>query len=428
MAANPPTWSPRLPAEGAAFPDDLVDLLWDYFEWDRCHAGAEWARPRSRQQLRTLVHHAYQAGMREDERRPVRFQVLFDLAPSQVTLPFSRPQGYGVADLVKLAPTIGIGDRWLVVAPPTPDADELRIHGICDPHLSPHSTALGMLTRWAGGMGLHIPDVTGITVAVLGPGWVRVATWAQRVFELRDCHIRLPITLHDLEPVSGWYQEVAERLDLADTTLGTALVRRIWGGIVSRVRDQRHGGCLVVVPDHVAPDRLPLAFNYPVGSGRLQEVVLARMRLEPGLAGHVHGEPDLPLADLDDAHFRERDVVRAVDLFGALAAVDGAVVVARDLCLLGFGAEFVNLAPRAPEESVPCLLPAPGERRLASFGMRHRSAYRFCQNVGGSMAFVISQDGDVRLFAPAGGAVALYEAAIPEDQVVATVGVTAATP
>ena len=54
-------------------------------------------------------------------------------------------------------------------------------------------------------------------------------------------------------------------------------------------------------------------------------------------------------------------------------------------------------------------------RPLASFGMRHRSAYRFCQQVEGAMAFVVSQDGDVRLFSNVGGGrVQLFEGPTPD--------------
>ena len=34
---------------------------------------------------------------------------------------------------------------------------------------------------------------------------------------------------------------------------------------------------------------------------------------------------------------------------------------------------------------------------LRKFGTRHRSAYRFCMSVPGSLAFIISQDGDIRV-------------------------------
>ena len=47
--------------------------------------------------------------------------------------------------------------------------------------------------------------------------------------------------------------------------------------------------------------------------------------------------------------------------------------------------------------------------------MRHRSAYRFCEKVDGAIAFVVSQDGDLRVFCDIGEEVRLYEGFTTED-------------
>ncbi len=41
----------------------------------------------------------------------------------------------------------------------------------------------------------------------------------------------------------------------------------------------------------------------------------------------------------------------------------------------------------------------PRDELLKPFGERHKSAFYLCQQVPGSIAFVISQDGDLRIFA-----------------------------
>ena len=51
---------------------------------------------------------------------------------------------------------------------------------------------------------------------------------------------------------------------------------------------------------------------------------------------------------------------------------------------------------------------------LTRFGMRHRSAYRFCHWVPGAMAFVISQDGDLRVFGNVQWRVELFDGPTPE--------------
>lgn len=42
-------------------------------------------------------------------------------------------------------------------------------------------------------------------------------------------------------------------------------------------------------------------------------------------------------------------------------------------------------------------------------GMRHRSAYRFCSAVEGSVAFIISQDGTIEACTKHDGSVVVYD-------------------
>ena len=149
-------------------------------------------------------------------------------------------------------------------------------------------------------------------------------------------------------------------------------------------------------------------------------MLLERMAVEPGLSRHIHGCNDIPISVLDDSHFIERDVARITDLAASLAAVDGAVVLRRDWRLVGFGAEITETGLWSDDEEVeygkhPDSMDGPIARPLSSFGMRHRSAYRFCQRVPGAMAFVISQDGELRVFCNVEGGVELFDGPTPED-------------
>ena len=83
------------------------------------------------------------------------------------------------------------------------------------------------------------------------------------------------------------------------------------------------------------------------------------------------------------------------------SCVDGAVVLDAALSLLGFRVELcareADRLPECvaldPESSEP--LPT-GAVYLSAFGTRHRSAARFCAQVPGAVAVVISQDGEMR--------------------------------
>jgi hypothetical protein len=120
------------------------------------------------------------------------------------------------------------------------------------------------------------------------------------------------------------------------------LVRWIWGNILRAVCSARHGGCFLIVPEAVDLSDMPITLKYRLGVERLQDVLLERMAVEPGVSRHIHECNDIEISVLDDSHFIERDVARITDLAASLAAVDGAVVLRRDWRLVGFGAEITE--------------------------------------------------------------------------------------
>ena len=78
--------------------------------------------------------------------------------------------------------------------------------------------------------------------------------------------------------------------------------------------------------------------------------------------------------------FRELLISKARSLAN-LGKVDGCVVVDRQLQLRGFGGK-IGFDNRDPVEG----------------GMRHNSAHWLCQVVPGTIAFVVSQDGDLTVY------------------------------
>jgi DNA integrity scanning protein DisA with diadenylate cyclase activity len=85
-----------------------------------------------------------------------------------------------------------------------------------------------------------------------------------------------------------------------------------------------------------------------------------------------------------------------------LANVDGCVVLDRKLRLYGFGGEI-----RVGEEQVqgwqcseahPDTLESQAIIDVERWGTRHRSAFRLCCVRPGATVFVVSQDGDLRVF------------------------------
>lgn len=235
--------------------------------------------------------------------------------------------------------------------------------------------------------------------------------------------------------MSTWYRGAAEHIEYSDLppqglrkASTEALIRRTWVRILAKVCNARHGGTLLVVPEGAKASDF-VRFKYSMQSDLLKAAITKRARYEPGLSNPL-ARRGLPGAEVDDAHFCDRDLARVVDLVASLAAVDGAVVFREELTLLGFGAEILDLRTVRDDEIVEYgrhPQGTPPNRPLNSFGMRHRSAFRFCQAIEGSLAFVISQDGDLRVFANVDGKVRLFDGACPEDWVYSTLSVAEAT-
>jgi hypothetical protein len=95
----------------------------------------------------------------------------------------------------------------------------------------------------------------------------------------------------------------------------------------------------------------------------------------------------------------EEEVKRAVWFISSLSAVDGAVIITDRLRLLGFGAEIIAISQSLQAVKVVTdFANNVGENvNIEHFGTRHRSAFRFCSSLENSVAFIVSQDGEIRV-------------------------------
>jgi hypothetical protein len=102
-----------------------------------------------------------------------------------------------------------------------------------------------------------------------------------------------------------------------------------------------------------------------------------------------------------------RDAARFI---GSLTAVDGAVVLTDKLRIIGFGGEVRGSRPGtdtihiAKNEEGDEITAAP----FTSYGTRHRSAFRFVENMEPSVAFILSQDGGIKAATKVGERVVMW--------------------
>ena len=98
MTEKAKEWTYTLPDDGAAFPTDLVDIVWNFVTWDTRESQVA----SSIEQLQSLIFPAFEASLQTEEGRPVRFRLLFDFIPHEDTLRFSQPLEYTAGNLTRL--------------------------------------------------------------------------------------------------------------------------------------------------------------------------------------------------------------------------------------------------------------------------------------------------------------------------------------
>jgi hypothetical protein len=171
------------------------------------------------------------------------------------------------------------------------------------------------------------------------------------------------------------------------------------------IASQGHGGTVLIVPDKDGAWINSLSFPYQLSApdSRIPDVIREEIRVTRGHAKMV--QQLLQSGELDDDAQRlvmgssfapvSGATSSSVRATAALASVDGAVVMTRDLRTLGFGAKITvsgdppkvwMISPGFESQGV---VESPLE---AVGGTRHQSAVRFVEAHRETLALIVSQD------------------------------------
>ncbi|WP_375419260.1 putative sensor domain DACNV-containing protein [uncultured Hymenobacter sp.] len=395
----------------AYYPSEIAGALHE--RWPAAGVNALPEQPVLAQFLSTI----YQASLLREEGRPVECHVVLATA-AQLAAPFPLPTGYHVVAFGEPRP-------W--------DEQEVRrlSPAVARPStlLAVHQTAAGELVLW----GLLVTDMPWdhlpgspppapgevppvLVVHVQGPGTLTCYCGATRVLTLRAGRVDGHGFLQFPEAWSrGRFEEVpeeyarlsglAQRPTAAQLGLIGLLGQHVQRRAVARVRAGGHGGLLVFVsPQAVAELLAPgglLQPKYPtqeLGTGaRCGHLFLAIVQRQTELGdvswAYYQQSRDATLRTLAAAvdHF--------ADLLADLMAVDGALVLTKNMELVGFGVEI--RAPQVAVDQVYRALDLESEQLHAEpadqGGTRHRAAYRLCLAAPDCLAVAVSQDGGVQL-------------------------------
>jgi hypothetical protein len=258
-------------------------------------------------------------------------------------------------------------------------------------------------------------------IEIVGPGHLRVSEGPASFTLYADQLVRHS-SLFEVEPVRRWlaelsaewveefkkhgaYDPVAELFGSQERFAGTPLADPnvdVWIALQRILREAislGHGGAYAILP---APKDAPVRITrelIPVDLGKeLQETWAAHCRV----ITTARQSPERLLDSIEEKRTTAHRWVRRLISIGRLSAADGCVVLDRRLVLHGFGGS-IEKNPAGFElgncQDVATGLDVPASELLKSFGERHRSAFALCRQVRNAIVFVISQDGDLRVFA-----------------------------
>lgn len=327
-----------------------------------------------------------------------------------------QPVPFSVQELRRLAPVAD--PRRVLIAVEQVGGGRLQIYALIDVGLS-----LWKMARHERISGVASPQA--LIVASTRPGELIISRSDHPVLRLRGGEVVSPTQSALFRgPVARFFhnasneliQEACERSRVNqdpenDDALSSSLLCFI-ETILLHIAALKHGGALLFVRDTVLDNdsclQNAISIKYMLPSTRPRDALLAAMavRLENNsFYERLHERRTVKLVDLEileDLAWNQRDLEdfsRDAALFiGSLTAVDGAVVITDKLRIIGFGGEVRISSPGA--DKVHIAKDEEGDRSNATlntrYGTRHRSAFRFVENMEPSVAFILSQDGGIK--------------------------------
>lgn len=412
------------------YPDQLLGLVKEL--WQKQPQQAEPLPPDG--QLQVLFDQAFHASLHSEEGRALTFRIAYcrpedlrrDASPLRrnTPLPLRGPRRLTVSEMVRIAPAAN--PHQLLIGIYLNEARELEIWGLIDSGLYWWGYERGERYRFLSGMP---PEC--LTVSSFQQGSLTISRGGATLVQLRHGRLLPPISPSFSGDAFGnyvrvigeeLYRQTRERLAAAgddgahlDLDFVRQFLMSILQRILWRVQAARHGGTILILPDDWSPDNpawqevvqvkylLDDPGSWPLLVGAM--FLNSRSGAREGRVAASAAEQQALRQQFDDAADL---VLDRISLIASLATIDGAVVLDRRLRILGFGAELLARSPELTE----VLTPDAVEQRapIEEFGTRHRSAVRFCYQQDQAIAFIVSQDGDIRIALRVGDGVILRHA------------------
>lgn len=339
---------------------------------------------------------------------------------------FAVPRDFSVTEVLRLAPATDMTRTLICVQPSQGKGrakrEHLHIWGLIH-------TGSSWWEFTHGECLIGVPPPNCFTVASTEPGNLAISREGDLLLSLRRGEIVAPAgQVLTRGPISKFLASAGDAIYRdACNLLGEdafdpggqddSFPKRLYTSYLERllfeIREKRHGGTLIVVPNDTAVDdwRLTglLQLKYPSSYDRTWSLLTSSLALRRKYFDlyfrlwnrrtsiPVERYQELNVVQIEREEI-ERRISDSIALQASTSGVDGAVVMTDRLRLLGFGAEVVAPSPELSEVHLAedPMAQSTSRAPIDSFGTRHRSAFRFCSQFQDSVAFVISQDSGVK--------------------------------
>jgi hypothetical protein len=313
--------------------------------------------------------------------------------------------------IARLAPTLVSDDAVLVVAD---QSSQLVCTGsaLLD-YQDSNNNLLRPPRGWQG--------IGGLFVDILGPGEMRVRE-GHGEYTLRAGEIRIYNSVGEVAPVRDWLTGLAKSLldsnsadpdwnaeHVGDPDIAYIDLMSLWSRVLRETVRLRHGGAFIVVPD---VETSPIFLKYRLQPFSLAEELGRLWLCLCRVWRHISDKQAIDRAE--EKRCQTHKMCAAAQSIGHLSATDGCVVLDRNLTLHGFGGTIKTQNEGLSKKR--CFRvdnhqnhEVNEEDLLRDFGHRHSSAFNLCKQIPSAMAFVISQDGDLRLFTSDASSIYFYD-------------------
>jgi hypothetical protein len=341
----------------------------------------------TREQLSTLIEIAFWASLKGNEGRTTRVRLTV-IAPEHIprgATVFATPVAYEESTIVKLSPAVPLDCSLGVVV----ESKSLKIWGFADR--------------------VAIRSFDTIAIEITEPGTVRVDVGVFRPYAVLDGQANEVIEAAGSN-LTHYLQQKLKKAFPENDILEVQAIWRECGAVPNLVRmilSDGHGGAILIVPSEDGEwtkSLEPFPYRLKTPDSTVRDAIRKNL-LEMTNQGKVLEElSQAPLADdlknrLIEGLLQNRNQQSLpIGAIASLAKVDGAVVMTRDMQLLGFGAK-IKFRQHEQEDVPICMFkPTPCAQKIVPShledlgGMRHQSAARFIAANKDAVAIIVSQD------------------------------------